>query len=333
MLVGNADADRRDRRAVRGAVRPATRHRRAPRPSRGDATAADRRPAGTRRRDQRRPRPGRQPGRRPDPARLPRPDPGHPAHQRLPDRDADGALRPFWSFKLDPRRVPRLPKPVPAHEIWVYSPRVEGVHLRFGDIARGGLRWSDRPEDFRTEILGLVKAQEVKNAVIVPVGAKGGFVVKQPPQPTGDPGGRPRGQRGRGRALLPDVHPGPARPDRQPGRRPDRRAAATWCVTTTTTRTWSSRPTRAPRPSPTSPTRVAIENGFWLGDAFASGGSAGYDHKAMGITARGAWESVKHHFRELGVDTQTAGLHRRRRRRHERRRVRQRRCCCPRTSG
>ncbi len=101
--------------------------------------------------------------------------------------DEHGNRRDFLSLKLDPHRVPGVPKPVPTHEIWVYSPRLEGVHLRFGDVARGGLRWSDRPEDFRTEILGLVKAQEVKNAVIVPVGAKGGFVVKRPPVPTGDP--------------------------------------------------------------------------------------------------------------------------------------------------
>ena len=96
--------------------------------------------------------------------------------------DAAGRRREFLSVKLDPHRVPGVPKPVPAHEIWVYSPRFEGVHLRFGDVARGGLRWSDRPEDFRTEILGLVKAQEVKNAVIVPVGAKGGFVLKRAPR-------------------------------------------------------------------------------------------------------------------------------------------------------
>ena len=101
--------------------------------------------------------------------------------------DEQGNRREFQSVKLDPHQVPGVPKPVPAHEIWVYSPRLEGVHLRFGDVARGGLRWSDRPEDFRTEILGLVKAQEVKNAVIVPVGAKGGFVVKRPPTPIGDP--------------------------------------------------------------------------------------------------------------------------------------------------
>ena len=108
------------------------------------------------------------------------------ADQRVP-AGRDGNRREFLSVKLDPHQVPGVPKPVPAHEIWVYSPRLEGVHLRFGDVARGGLRWSDRPEDFRTEILGLVKAQEVKNAVIVPVGAKGGFVVKRPPAPTGDP--------------------------------------------------------------------------------------------------------------------------------------------------
>ena len=130
--------------------------------------------------------------------------------------DDEGNRRDFLSVKLDPHQVPGVPKPVPAHEIWVYSPRLEGVHLRFGDVARGGLRWSDRPEDFRTEILGLVKAQEVKNAVIVPVGAKGGFVVKRPPAPDRRPAGRPGAAAGRGRGLLPDVHRRAARPDRQP---------------------------------------------------------------------------------------------------------------------
>ena len=179
------------------------------------------------------------------------------------------------------------------------------MHLRFGDVARGGLRWSDRPEDFRTEILGLVKAQEVKNAVIVPVGAKGGFVVKRPPAPTGDPAADREAQLAEGVACYRTFIAAPARRHRQPGRG---RA--------------SSPPERVVRhdaddpylvvaadkgtaTSPTSPTASPCDYGFWLGDAFASGGSVGYDHKAMGITARGAWESVKHHFRELGVDTQT----------------------------
>ena len=219
-------------------------------------------------------------------------------------RDGNGERRPFWSFKLDPRRVPRLPKPVPAHEIWVYSPHLEGVHLRFGDIARGGLRWSDRPEDFRTEILGLVKAQEVKNAVIVPVGAKGGFVVKRPPQPTGDPVADREAQLAEGVRCyrmfiqglldLTDNRVG----DRVVGPpdvvRHDDDDSYLVVAADKGTATFSD-----------IANSVALENGFWLGDAFASGGSAGYDHKAMGITARGAWESVKHHFRELGLNTQT----------------------------
>ena len=234
-------------------------------------------------------------------------------------RGTDGGFKPVMSFKFDPSKVPGLPEPKPMFEIFVSSPRVEGVHLRGGQVARGGLRWSDRIEDFRTEVLGLVKAQQVKNAVIVPVGSKGGFVLKRAAA-----GRRPRGaDEGRHR-LLPGLPARPARPHRQPGRRRGRAARPTWCATTATTPTWWSPPTRARRPSPTSPTRTAAEYGFWLGDAFASGGSAGYDHKKMGITARGAWESVKYHFRSLGHDTQIAGLHGRRRRRHERRRVRQR---------
>ena len=233
--------------------------------------------------------------------------------------DGTGRPPPYLSLKLDPQRVPDLPAPRPKYEIWVYSPRVEGVHLRFGAVARGGLRWSDRREDFRTEMLGLVKAQAVKNAVIVPVGAKGGFVVKGRPA---DPGDREAVlaegiacYRTFVSALL-DVT------DNLVERR--RRAAA------------AGGAPRRRRPLPRRGRRQGHRDvlrhrqrglasyGFWLGDAFASGGSAGYDHKAMGITARGAWESVKRHFRELGVDTQTAGLHRGRRRRHVRRRVRQR---------
>jgi glutamate dehydrogenase len=218
---------------------------------------------------------------------------------RQEDRGADS----FWSFKLNPRMIPRMPKPVPLHEIFVYAPAVEGVHLRFGDIARGGLRWSERPEDFRTEILGLVKAQEVKNAVIVPVGAKGGFLVKQPPVPTGRAGEDRDAVLAEGmrcyrmfiQGLLdltdnrvsgkvvgpPDVvrHDGD---DSYLVVAPDKGTA-----------TFSDLANE-----------VAIASHFWLGDAFASGGSAGYDHKAMGITARGAWESVKQHFREMGRDCQ-----------------------------
>ncbi len=207
------------------------------------------------------------------------------------------------SFKLDPTRIPGVPKPVPVHEIWVYSPKVEGVHLRFGDVARGGLRWSDRPEDFRTEILGLVKAQEVKNAVIVPVGAKGGFVVRRPPALTGDPAADRETLLAAGiscyRAFISAlldvtdnrVDGALVPPDRVV--RHDRDDPYLVVAADKGTATFSD-----------IANTVAVDYRFWLDDAFASGGSAGYDHKAMGITARGAWESVKHHFRDLGVDTQ-----------------------------
>nr|WP_285661043.1 NAD-glutamate dehydrogenase [Actinorhabdospora filicis] len=203
------------------------------------------------------------------------------------------------SFKLDPQRLADLlPAPRPKYEIFVYSPDFEGVHLRFGAVARGGLRWSDRREDFRTEILGLVKAQMVKNSVIVPVGAKGGFVLKNPPADRDaffaegvacykafisallditdnlDPSGK----------VVP-----PVEVVRHDGDDPYLVVAAD-----KGTATFSD-----------IANEIAVAYGFWLGDAFASGGSAGYDHKKMGITARGAWESVKHHFRELGTDTQT----------------------------
>ncbi len=213
--------------------------------------------------------------------------------------DAQGEPKPYLSFKLDPRELPSLPEPKPMFEIFVYSPRVEGVHLRGGPVARGGLRWSDRREDFRTEILGLVKAQLVKNAVIVPVGAKGGFVPKQLP------GGEDRD------ALLAEVIycyktfirgllditdnlvegkiVTPAGVVRHDGDDPYLVVAAD-----KGTATFSD-----------IANELAREYGFWLGDAFASGGSVGYDHKKMGITARGAWESVKLHFRELGLNTQT----------------------------
>ena len=219
-------------------------------------------------------------------------------------RDAEGGLRETLSFKLDPHLVPGVPKPVPAHEIWVYSPRLEGVHLRFGAVARGGLRWSDRPEDFRTEILGLVKAQEVKNAVIVPVGAKGGFVLKQQPPQSGDSAADRDALLTEGVACyrlfissLLDVTDNrvggeivpPELVVRHDGDDPYLVVAAD-----KGTATFSD-----------IANGVAAGYGFWLGDAFASGGSVGYDHKAMGITARGAWESVKHHFREIGVDTQS----------------------------
>jgi glutamate dehydrogenase len=207
-----------------------------------------------------------------------------------------GAGRPkaYVSFKFDPQKIPELPLPRPKFEIFVYSPRVEGVHLRMGEVARGGIRWSDRREDFRTEILGLMKAQNVKNTLIVPVGAKGGFVVKRPPA------GREELQAEvvacyqiliRGMLDLTDniitnrIVPPPkvVRHD----------ADDTYLVVAADkgTATFSD-----------IANAISQEYDFWLGDAFASGGSAGYDHKKMGITARGAWECVKRHFREMGVD-------------------------------
>ncbi|MGO4146282.1 NAD-glutamate dehydrogenase [Paenarthrobacter sp. YAF11_1] len=213
--------------------------------------------------------------------------------------------QPYISIKLDPSGLPVAPPPRPRFEIWVYSPRVEGVHLRFGPIARGGLRWSDRREDFRTEILGLVKAQTVKNAVIVPTGAKGGFFPKRLPDPAEDRAAwLAEGQDSyrtfiRGLLdvtdnLVPDPDGGsngrvitPPRVVRHDGDdyylvvAADKGTAAFSDIANA----------------------VAAEYGFWLGDAFASGGSAGYDHKQMGITARGAWVSVRHHFSELMIDS------------------------------
>ncbi len=218
--------------------------------------------------------------------------------------DDEGRSRATLSFKLDPHSIPGIPKPVPAHEIWVYSPRLEGVHLRFGAVARGGLRWSDRPEDFRTEVLGLVKAQEVKNAVIVPVGAKGGFVLKQAPPVTGDAPADREALMAEGIACyrlfissLLDITDnrvaGAIVPPELVVRHDDDDSYLVVAADKGTA-TFSD-----------IANAVAADYGFWLGDAFASGGSVGYDHKAMGITARGAWESVKHHFRELGIDTQS----------------------------
>ncbi|HEU0096280.1 MAG TPA: NAD-glutamate dehydrogenase domain-containing protein, partial [Rhizomicrobium sp.] len=212
----------------------------------------------------------------------------------------DSGKRPALAMKFDSAKLDELPAPRPWREIFVYAPSMEGVHLRFGRIARGGIRWSDRREDFRTEILGLVKAQQVKNAVIVPVGAKGGFYPKtMPANPTReqfmetgiaaykmlinamldvtdnlDAGGN----------IVPP--PDVLRPD---GDDPYLVVAAD-----KGTATFSD-----------IANGIALERGFWLGDAFASGGSVGYDHKKMGITARGAWEAVKRHFRELGTDIQT----------------------------
>ncbi len=207
--------------------------------------------------------------------------------------------RQALAIKLLPRQIPDLPEPRPAYEIFVYSPRVEGVHLRFGAVARGGLRWSDRAEDFRTEVLGLVKAQMVKNTVIVPVGAKGGFYAKLLP----DPGNRDAWL-AEGVAcyqlfitslldLTDNIVEGqvvaPLDVVRYDGDDPYLVVAAD-----KGTATFSD-----------IANAISVSAGFWLGDAFASGGSAGYDHKVMGITARGAWESVRRHFRELGLDTQT----------------------------
>ncbi|SHG21924.1 glutamate dehydrogenase [Jatrophihabitans endophyticus] len=218
--------------------------------------------------------------------------------------DDDGVRRTAIAVKLDPRLVPELPQPRPRYEIWVHSPRVEGVHLRFGPVARGGLRWSDRREDFRTEVLGLVKAQTVKNAVIVPTGAKGGFVAKRLPDPTVDRDAWLAEGIACYRAFISSlldvtdnyvtdadgvqqVVPPPR------VRRYDADDPYLVVAADKGTATFSD-----------IANGIAVDYGFWLGDAFASGGSVGYDHKAMGITARGAWESVKYHFRELGVDTQ-----------------------------
>ncbi len=204
------------------------------------------------------------------------------------------------AFKIDSSLVPGLPKPLPWREVWVYSPRVEGIHLRAGPVARGGLRWSDRRDDFRTEILGLMKAQRVKNAVIVPTGAKGGFYPKQLPSPAEDRDAwfaeGTECYRIFIRSLLSItdnivggkvVHPkGVVIRD---GDDPYFVVAAD-----KGTATFSD-----------VANGLAMERDFWLGDAFASGGSKGYDHKAMGITAKGAWVSVQRHFAEMGIDVQT----------------------------
>jgi glutamate dehydrogenase len=237
---------------------------------------------------------------------------------RVPSLDQDRVLRSYWNLitatlrtsyyaapapylviKLNAAEIEELPAPRPQFELFVYSPRFEAVHLRFGDVARGGIRWSDRPEDFRTEILGLAKAQEVKNAVIVPSGAKGGFVCKQLP---------PAAERDAYQAevlacyrmfiaamldVTDNIEAGqvvpPPRVVRRDGDDPYLVVAAD-----KGTATFSD-----------TANEIALSRGFWLGDAFASGGSAGYDHKKMGITARGAWQSVKYHFQTLGVDVAT----------------------------
>ena len=211
--------------------------------------------------------------------------------------DSEGRHKPHISLKLDPASIPDLPLPRPMYEVFVYSPRVEGVHLRMGRVARGGLRWSDRREDFRTEVLGLMKAQNVKNTLIVPMGAKGGFVAKR--LPIGD---RDRIQDEVVRCyrtfvsglldITDNLVDGKVRPPRRVVRRDgddpylvvaaDKGTAAFSDIAN----------------------EISNSYGFWLGDAFASGGSVGYDHKKMGITARGAWEAVRRHFREIGLDTQ-----------------------------
>ncbi len=212
---------------------------------------------------------------------------------------ADGRPKPYLSLKLDSKKLEELPAPRPFREIFVYSPRIEGVHLRFGMVARGGLRWSDRREDFRTEILGLVKAQQVKNAVIIPVGSKGGFVLKRPPAP--EAGREALQEEGiacykmfiaglldiTDNLVSGELTP-PADVVRRDGDDPYLVVAAD-----KGTATFSD-----------IANGVSADYGFWLDDAFASGGSAGYDHKKMAITARGAWECVKHHFREIGKDIQ-----------------------------
>ncbi|HEX3882991.1 MAG TPA: NAD-glutamate dehydrogenase [Stellaceae bacterium] len=219
-------------------------------------------------------------------------------YQPLPD----GTPKPYLSVKLASSRIDLFPLPRPLYEIYVYSPRMEGVHMRAGRVARGGIRWSDRKEDFRREVLGLMKAQTVKNAVIVPVGSKGGFVLKRPPPP--GPNLRAQLQAEgiecykilmRGLLDLTDtIGPGqtikpPLNVARLDGDDPYLVVAAD-----KGTASFSD-----------FANEIAIEYGFWLGDAFASGGSAGYDHKAIGITSRGAWELVKRHFRELGRDIQS----------------------------
>ncbi|HVO89551.1 MAG TPA: NAD-glutamate dehydrogenase, partial [Casimicrobiaceae bacterium] len=214
-------------------------------------------------------------------------------------RDDKGMRRPFLSFKFDPAKIPGLPEPKPLHEIFVYSPRFEGVHLRGGNVARGGLRWSDRPEDFRTEVLGLVKAQMVKNAVIVPVGSKGGFVLKRAPSPGDRDAYLKEGVACyqnylRGLLDLTDNRVSDRIVPPPQVYRHDTDDPYLVVAADKGTATFSDYANA-----------ISKEYGFWLGDAFASGGSAGYDHKAMGITARGAWESAKRHFRELGVDIQT----------------------------
>ena len=210
----------------------------------------------------------------------------------------DGKLLEYMSFKLDSSKMPHLPKPIPYREIWVFSADVEGIHLRGGTVARGGLRWSDRKEDFRTEVLGLMKAQNVKNTIIVPVGAKGGFVVKHLPE---------NGSRDEVMAevvkcykifinglldITDNIDEDSIIPPTGLVRHDDDDPYLVVAADKGTA-TFSD-----------TANEIALQRGFWLGDAFASGGSVGYDHKVMAITARGAWEGVKRHFREMGKNIQ-----------------------------
>jgi glutamate dehydrogenase len=216
----------------------------------------------------------------------------------------DGKPKPYISFKIASRELADLPEPKPYREIFVWSPRVEGVHLRFGPVARGGLRWSDRKDDFRTEVLGLVKAQQVKNAVIVPVGSKGGFFPKDLPR-AGTPGATPDAIRDKAikayKTFLSGLLDLTDNID-SAGKTVSPKDVLCWddpdpylvVAADKGTATFSD-----------IANGISAEYGFWLGDAFASGGSVGYDHKAMGITAKGAWEAVKRHFREIGKDIQT----------------------------
>ncbi|HLT14215.1 MAG TPA: NAD-glutamate dehydrogenase [Marinobacter sp.] len=210
--------------------------------------------------------------------------------------DAEGKTKPYISVKFDPTRIPDMPLPMPMFEIFVYSPRVEGVHLRGGKVARGGLRWSDRFEDYRTEVLGLVKAQQVKNAVIVPVGAKGGFVAKRLPDASDREAFQAEGIAAYKtfiRGLL-DITDNLVDAGIQPPERVIRHDEDDHYLVVAADKGTATFSDIA--------NGLAAEYNFWMGDAFASGGSNGYDHKKMGITARGAWVSVERHFREMGIN-------------------------------
>ncbi|KRF18782.1 NAD-glutamate dehydrogenase [Nocardioides sp. Soil797] len=210
----------------------------------------------------------------------------------------DGGAKPYISFKLRPSVIPELPEPRPKFEIFVYSPRVEGVHLRYGAVARGGLRWSDRRDDFRTEVLGLVKAQMVKNTVIVPVGSKGGFFCKQLPDPSDREAWLAEGKACYKTFIsgMLDITDNLVDGETVPPVDVVRHDADDSYLVVAADKGTASFSDIA--------NGVAQDYGFWLGDAFASGGSVGYDHKGMGITAKGAWVSVQRHFREMGIDCQ-----------------------------